>query len=145
MYERVPPLVNGRVGWDNWLVWKARSVGAMVVDASAVVKAVHQDHDYSYHPAGIAGVWSDELAKRNIELAGGWWHLFTIENAQFRLGKEGVKQDYRYLFADLKAVKRALGSLLWSAWVAVLGVTRPIRHRVGLRQGFLKKLAQKLT
>jgi hypothetical protein len=30
---------------DQWLVWKARELGAVIVDASCAVMAVHQDHD----------------------------------------------------------------------------------------------------
>ena len=41
------------------------------MDASESVLAVHQNHNYGYHPAGKTGVWTDELARRNYELAGG--------------------------------------------------------------------------
>ena len=68
---KIPEMVIGRVYWDQWLVWKAREMGAVVVDASEAVLAVHQNHDYGYHPAGKTGVWTDELARRNYELAGG--------------------------------------------------------------------------
>src|ERR1019366_4236250 len=100
LYPCLPPLVNGRVGWDNFLIWKARSVGGMVVNASVVVKAVHQNHDYSYHPAGFEGVWGDDLAKMNCELAGGNRHIYNIENAQYRLEQKGLKWSYRHLIAD---------------------------------------------
>src|SRR6266436_4735997 len=45
------PLALGRTLWDHWLVWNARKQGAAIVDASDVVMAVHQNHDYSHHPA----------------------------------------------------------------------------------------------
>ena len=41
-YKNTPAFVIGRPGWDNWLVWQARKSGARVVDATAVVQAVHQ-------------------------------------------------------------------------------------------------------
>ncbi len=67
-YKNTPPFVIGRPGWDNWLVWHARHSGARVVDATAVVQAVHQNHDYSYHPDGEAGVWQGEEAQQNYAL-----------------------------------------------------------------------------
>src|ERR1700674_1085101 len=76
--EQLPAFVIGRVFWDQWLVWKARSAGVPLVDASAAVVAIHQNHDYGYHPAGRAGVWSEERAVRNLEVAGGRWRLCTI-------------------------------------------------------------------
>jgi hypothetical protein len=76
----MPPFVL-RVFWDNWLAWKALDSGKPVVDASRAVMAVHQNHDYSYHPQGKAGVWSGEEAGLNAQLAGGWRHFRTIADA----------------------------------------------------------------
>ncbi len=59
----MPPFVL-RVFWDNWLVWKALDAGKPVIDASRAVMAVHQNHDYNYHPQGKAGVWSGEECRR---------------------------------------------------------------------------------
>jgi hypothetical protein len=73
--------VIGRIWWDHWLVWKARQQGAAVVEASEQVTAVHQNHNYGYHPAGARGVWTDEQAAENYRLAGGRWHLYTINDA----------------------------------------------------------------
>ncbi len=67
--------------------WR-EAVGAVVVDASEAVMAVHQNHDYGYHPAGKAGVWTRCL-ERNYELAGGRWHLRTIDDATHLLGPSG--------------------------------------------------------
>ena len=70
----LPPgsgLCHGRPGWDNWLLWFARSSGAAVVDASSVVCAVHQNHDYGYHPDGEKGVWEGEEAQQNYQLLEG--------------------------------------------------------------------------
>jgi hypothetical protein len=129
---RVPPLVFGRVYWDQWLVWKAKSLHAPVVDVSAVVTAIHQNHDYSYHRAGKVGVWSDELAEKNLLLAGGLWHLRTIEDATHVLTPEGLRpnpgQWKRTASRSVRIVKRA-------AWMAVLDWTRPLRHALGLHAG----------
>jgi hypothetical protein len=62
---KIPPFVIGRPGWDNWLVWFARSSGVAVLDISQVAMAVHQNHDYSYHADGEKGVWSGEEARQN--------------------------------------------------------------------------------
>ena len=48
IFAEIPAFAIGRTVWDNWLVWKARSEGAMVVDATSVVKAIHQYHAYGH-------------------------------------------------------------------------------------------------
>ena len=54
--NEMPAFVIGTVRWDNWLLWKALDLKLPVVDASQVVLAVHQNHDYSYHPRGKGSV-----------------------------------------------------------------------------------------
>jgi len=46
MYIDIPPFAIGRLGWDNWLVWRARTKGVSVVDATNAVSIIHQNHDY---------------------------------------------------------------------------------------------------
>jgi len=70
----VPPFLIGRIHWDDWLVWKAKRLGAAVVDASSSVMAVHQNHDYGYHPQGREGMWRDVESHQNLILAGGYRH-----------------------------------------------------------------------
>jgi hypothetical protein len=131
LYRDMPELVVGRVWWDHWLVWKARSLKTPVVDASLVVQAVHQNHDYSYHLKGAAGVWNDEQAAKNLELTGGRRHLYTIEDATHRLTETGVKRNWKAHFAP---TRRALRPVLLPAWFKVLDLTRPLRTRLGIRQ-----------
>ena len=44
-----------------------------------------ENHDHSYHPAGLQGLRIDAESKRNRALAGGQWHLYRIEHATHRL------------------------------------------------------------
>jgi hypothetical protein len=94
-YRDLRPFALGRAGFDNWLLWKARSLGGPIIDASEVVMVVHQKHDYSHHPQGKDGVWNGAEAKRNRELMGGWHHCFTLSDATYRLTPAGLKLNLR--------------------------------------------------
>jgi hypothetical protein len=94
LFTQLLPLVIGRIYWDRWLIWKARSQRVAVVDASRAVTAVHQNHDYSYHPSGALGVWHDEAARRNRDLAGGEPHLCANDDATHRLGPKGIEYNW---------------------------------------------------
>jgi hypothetical protein len=131
LYIEIPPLVIGRVGWDNWLVWKARSEEVPVVDTTAAVVAIHQNHDYGYHPQGKQGVWQDAEAQRNHELAGGVRHIYSIADATHRLTERGVESNPGYRLAP---ARRALRRGRAAVWHAILGVTRPVRHALGLKK-----------
>lgn len=130
LYREMPALVIGRVWWDHWLVWQARQQRADVVDASSVVSAIHQNHGYAYHPQGARGVWGDEQAAENYRLAGGRWHLQTIDDATHILGSEGERANWRRLWAPYWRYARPK---VVPAWFALLDWTRPARERVGLR------------
>jgi hypothetical protein len=126
-HRQIPSFVVGRPGWDNWLVWYAHAKRVSVVDVSPVVVAVHQNHDYSYHPAGEKGVWGGDEAQKNYELVGGWGRFHTIENATRILTQSGLEANWcRWRVLGRQALR--------GVWFNVLQVTRPLRHAVGLRK-----------
>jgi len=149
LYKQIPAFVIGRVHWDNWLVWKALHSGVAVIDASNSVVAVHQNHGYSYHPQGQAGVWTDPLSRRNLALAGGIWHQSTILDATEKLNPNGLlKPNWarswhaaeRTSLLLYGRVKRALTYDLWlPIWHFCLGMSRPIRMRLGLRSELFRR------
>lgn len=122
---QLPELVIGRVHWDQWLVWEARKLGAAVVDASQAVMAIHQNHDYGYHPAGKTGVWTDEFSRRNFRLAGGRWHLRNIDDATHLAGPTGLGMNPA---RRKRAAERILKTAKEAAWLAALDWTRPLRR-----------------
>lgn len=133
----VPPFVL-RVFWDNWLVWKALDSGKPVVDASRVVLAVHQNHDYSHHQQGKQGVWNGEEAGGNAQLAGGWRHLRTIADATEMLSPEKVKRNaFRHWSTARRYGRQGCRVLYYDVWQPIwftlLGMTRPFRIALRLR------------
>lgn len=135
LYRDIPSLVNGRNYWDNWLIWRAYSLGAIVVDATPVVTAVHQNHDYGYHPGGAAGVMDDPQTRRNLAIGKNGWHLRTIDEATHVLTKEGIVRNWT------RPTKFAVRMSRWY-WLEMLNFTRPVRHAVGLRQQTVMKLKE---
>ena len=145
LYARIPDLVIGRNWWDQWLVWHAGAAGVAIVDVSDVVCAVHQNHDYSYHPQGMAGVWTDHATQENFRRAGGWTHLHTIEDATYRLGLTGLQPNRGYWLAParrrMRRVEKTLRDMLRTRlWHPFLDRTRSLRHALGLRQDKLTPL-----
>jgi hypothetical protein len=141
--HKIPPFAIGRVHWDNWLVWFAAEAGAVVVDASDTILAIHQNHDYSYHPQGKDGLWKDPGSARNLKLAGGFEHLRTIADARYRLTHAGIGPNrlrrFNNYFASIRrqAVQRSsLVLSLWQtfAWHPFLNKTRSFRNALGLRR-----------
>lgn len=130
-YQKIPEFVIGRPGWDNWLIWFAISAGLSVVDVSQDVCAVHQNHDYSYHPEGESGVWQGEEAQENYRLLENGSKFRTLESAVYVLRSGQLRGNYaRWLVL----LGRYLRGWLLAAWFAALKLTRPLRHRLGLKQ-----------
>jgi hypothetical protein len=92
LWQALPPFAVGRFFWDYWLIFRARSIGVPVVDATACVMAIHQAHDYSHSPIGKEGVWTPE-AQRNLALAGGHEHFFTVGDATHILTRRSVAPE----------------------------------------------------
>ena len=126
----MPAFVIGRPGWDNWLLWYPLSLGVPVVDASSVVRAVHQNHDYGYHPQGEKGVWEGEEAQENYRLHYG--KFATLGDATCVLTGRGLRRNYK---AAWVAASRRATNGFYEAWFRVLNLTRPARRRLGIRKG----------
>jgi hypothetical protein len=90
LFAALPPLAIGRFAWDNYLIWNARAAGEVVVDASEVVAAIHQNHDYGHYPGGMQALWHGDEAKLNLRLAGRGRQRRTIDDAQYLLTRGGA-------------------------------------------------------
>lgn len=89
-WGELPPFAIGRIYYDNWLLYRARSLGAALIDATKVITIVHQNHHYNHLPQGhyIHG----PEAKQNYILTGGSTHLFTIKDANKILTARGIRK-----------------------------------------------------
>lgn len=92
LWGEIPPLVIGRGSWDNWLIYKAKSQGARVIDLTPVVRPVHQNHDYAHLAGGKASAFGGREAAQNLALAGGYSHLYTVADADYHLTNRGIRR-----------------------------------------------------
>lgn len=111
LFVEIPPFAIGRTAYDNWLIFKARSLDVPVIDATSVVTNIHQNHDRTYTsvgleaPNGIEDLTTSVEAEHNLELAGGAEHGFTLEHATWTLTSEGIRRalTLRHLYFRLEA------------------------------------------
>jgi hypothetical protein len=121
--DGILPLAIGRYYWDNYLLWRGRSSGAELVDVSAAVVAVHQNHDFSHHPQGVAGVTGPER-KRNRQLIGDWWHMYTIEDATQVMTADSMRPHRKHAWLMAKRLwshPLTIFQLPWLALKRVMG------------------------
>ena len=84
---QMPDLAVGRLGWDNWMIFRARQMGIPVIDATPTVTAIHQNHDYGHvksRPRGL-GVQPGVEDSANLFAAGGVEAMFTLWDVDFQL------------------------------------------------------------
>ena len=100
---------------------------------------MHQNHDYSYHPNGRAGVWYGTEADENFKLAGNGRHRRRISDATEVLHAAGIRSNARrrqWSAARSRRQRRgkdfAYCELLQPIAFFFYGITRPIRHALGL-------------
>ena len=107
-FADIPPFAIGRGGWDNWLLWKTRSQSYPLIDATPVVLAIHQNHDYSYGVGpGHKDMWTGEEWKRNDKLAG--QKACTLDDITHQLTSKGIQRNFRNRF--LKYTRRMRAKL----------------------------------
>ena len=144
----MPPFAIGRPAWDNWTLYRARTLSVPLIDATPVVMAVHQNHDYSHLPQVKEGLWKGEeqfwkgeeqLA--NIKLAGSAAHAFTLFDATHLLTPQKLRLAY-----DLENLVRHCETLpMWYPWLPLrwipkaLDMSRSLRSRFGLTLSSLRR------
>lgn len=85
--KTMPPFAVGRPGWDNWLVYFARSSGYPVVDITSMVKVIHQNHNYTHVKNSTGPKWEGPEAEENNRLADNKPLNFGIFDATHILAK----------------------------------------------------------
>jgi len=129
----LPAFAVGRPCWDHWLIWWMRHRDVPVVDASPVVMAVHQNHDYSHLPEGPQSVSKGIEVSRNRALVGSWRHLNTLVDATYVLDARCIRRTYRHWGVQFKRERTHLRNCL-------LVATGSWRYRLGLRKENLVRL-----
>lgn len=100
LWDSIPPFAIGRTLWDQWFIYRARSRKVPVIDGTRRITVVHQRHGYGHHAGGKDGVWTGFEAQRNLTLAGGLRHAYTLRDATHELTPHGIES--RLLPYDFK-------------------------------------------
>jgi hypothetical protein len=84
-YQDIPNFTIGRAGWDNWMIYKARTENWAVIDCTPSLMIVHQNHDYSHLP-NAKPHYDHPETNENIRLAGGDANIrYTILDSTHQL------------------------------------------------------------
>lgn len=133
LYMEMPDFAVGRAGWDNWMIFHARSQGWPVVDGTPTLRVIHQNHDYSHLPGGKPH-YNHEETQRNMELAGGLRAMYTVLDTDRQLVGGAIRTPRLTWLRFLRQAELALAP----TGQAVGGV-----RRAGARQ--LRRLRRRLT
>ena len=118
-----PPFAIGRTLWDNYLLFRCRQLGYPLIEATAVITAVHQNHDYAHLPNGNPCLFGGPEADVNKRLLGDEARAFTLIDATHRLTEFGLKktrilpwrrqEEFAALYPRQKVLLRAIVAIKW--------------------------------
>ena len=89
---QMPGFAVGRAGWDNWLIYRTRSLGVPMIDATRITTVIHQNHDYSHSPYGGKKKVGGPEVQRTLKLAGGFMNMCSLRDADWILAPQGLKR-----------------------------------------------------
>ena len=98
LFNNIPSFTL-RTVWDNWLLYSAWKNKAKIIDATKEVTIIHQNHSYFTKDGRKFDPWRTKEAKRNLKLAGGYGHCFTIRDATYILTESGIKKALKMSLA----------------------------------------------
>jgi tetratricopeptide (TPR) repeat protein len=112
LWSEIPPFAVGRAAWDISMVYRALAAGYPVIDATAAITAVHQNHDYTHLAGGQTQAWKGIEAQRNHKLAGGAFPkgigsggIGYISDATWKLTSAGLVTNTPRVSVPSQAVK----------------------------------------
>ncbi|MCS7082983.1 MAG: hypothetical protein RML47_02775 [Bacteroidota bacterium] len=122
LYSDIPDILIGRFWWDDWFPYKAKKLGADIINATPYAPAVHQNHSRIYI--------HDSEIENNKKVCNSENFLLLIRSTHI-ITHKGIKK--------LRAVelKHSILSSLYHFVVYTLG---PIRHAIGLRRESLTRV-----
>ena len=89
----LPAFAVGRPRWDNWMIWRARSMRVPVVDASASTLVLHQDHGYGHVFQARGERWDGPEGDRNLGLLEFEERAFSLDDATHRVTPAGIARN----------------------------------------------------
>lgn len=125
MYDDIPPFAIGRLAWDNWLVWKARTQGFPIIDVAKAVIAVHQNHDYA--PDKLRKLDAQTVASRKQKWTSD--SKLWFDKGWFELGPEAQR--------NVAQVPEGQNLNIWAATWAINHSGELERRRLTLRPAYL--------
>jgi hypothetical protein len=94
LFGEIPPFAIGRLVFDNWLIWRAKSKGVPVVDLTPQNPVIHQAHDYSHIKNLDKSRFINSEIERNRKLLGRWWpmRIYTVWDSDYVLEDGKIKK-----------------------------------------------------
>jgi hypothetical protein len=119
----LPAFAVGRPGWDNWMIGRALELGLPLIDVTASVTAIHQNHGYGHVASAPGSDWEGPEADRNRQLATGIdLYIHSPYNATHMLAPDGLRRARSLRHLRAKA----------EAFLALRPVARPLRRLIRL-------------
>jgi len=88
-FMQIPDFAVGRAGWDNWMIFWGRWQHWAVVDMTASLTAIHQNHGYGHLPGGVIHYQQPETHD-NVRMGGGRRTIFKLSDATHDLVDGGL-------------------------------------------------------
>lgn len=112
--HNMPSFAVGRPGWDNWFIYAMRAKEIPVIDATAAITIIHQNHPAVYRI-------HDAESQRNCQLAGGLTRMLCLRDADWIL--------YPYGLSRPRLARRIYCSVSASyTWRTMLGFKRNLQR-----------------
>lgn len=86
----MPPFAVGKLFWDSWFMWHARSSGVPIVNATQVITAIHQQHYRGFETHAYGELNLGEEAQTNLRLLGRRSYTLKVYDADYLLTKKGL-------------------------------------------------------
>ena len=102
---KLPDFAVGRAGWDNWVIYRARSLKVPVIDATQANMIIHQEHSYGHVPQKTGQKWEGPETMHNLKLMQGHDKYYTLLDATHVLTAKSLRPAWEYKYVRRRLVR----------------------------------------
>lgn len=133
VFSALPDFAVGRAGWDNWLIYHARTLKMPVVDATAAVTVIHQNHDYAHVPEKQGRAFQGPESDQNLSIIGDPERVFTLLDATWLLTPQGLERarssSYIERARSVRAILHPKRAALYTYFRGIVRKIIPVKAR----------------
>lgn len=94
IWKDLPSLTAGRAGYDNYMLYYCKSNRIPMIEATEILRPIHQKHGHEHCKGGSVEVWNGPEAQMNYRAIPDGGRAFFPSDSDWVFRREGLRRNF---------------------------------------------------